>query len=119
MTQLMVGGTADLEVISGCAEGVDQAGLEWAEEYGHATTRFDPLNPNSTETNFSAEKYGKAAFPLRNSEMAEYAAPDGLLVAVWDGQSDGTRDMIECALEEGLDIHVKTVYPVEMDLNSL
>lgn len=52
------------------------------------------------------DKHGKAAGPIRNQEMAEYA---DALIAVWDGESRGTRDMIDKALDEGLDIYVHIV----------
>lgn len=36
-------------------------------------------------------KHGKAAGPLRNAEMAKYA---DALIAIWDGNSRGTKNMI-------------------------
>lgn len=38
--------------------------------------------------------YGKSAGPRRNAQMAEYGEA---LIAIWDGQSRGTRDMIKAA----------------------
>ena len=49
-------------------------------------------------------KYGRAAGPRRNKQMAEYA--DALL-AYWDGKSRGTKNMIELAKDKGLKIGVK------------
>lgn len=37
-------------------------------------------------------KHGRAAGPVRNREMAEYA---DALIAVWDGKSRGTKNMID------------------------
>ena len=37
-------------------------------------------------------KHGKAAGPIRNRQMAEYA---DCLIAVWDGKSRGTKNMID------------------------
>ena len=42
---------------------------------------------------------GKPAGPFRNRQMAYYA---DALVAIWDGKSRGTRDMIRKAHERGL-----------------
>ena len=71
-------------VISGCARGVDQLGEKWANENGVKIARF-PAN---------WEKYGKRAGAIRNAAMADNA---DALIAVWDGKSAGTRDMIKQA----------------------
>lgn len=52
------------------------------------------------------DKYYKAAGPIRNQKMAEYA---NALIAVWDGKSTGTKDMIERAKACGLKIFVYKV----------
>jgi SLOG family YspA-like protein len=70
------------EVVSGGAQGVDQLGKFWAYNAGIPTKQF---NPHWTEN-------GKAAGPIRNREMAQYA---DALIAVWDGKSRGTMNMIE------------------------
>jgi len=69
------------EVVSGTARGVDQLGEQWAHRHNIPVKRF-PAN---------WAQHGRRAGMLRNAEMAEYA--DGL-VAVWDGQSPGTANMI-------------------------
>ncbi|WP_197026348.1 hypothetical protein [Polaribacter sp. Hel_I_88] len=50
---------------------------------------------------FPAEwnKFGKAAGPVRNKEMAIYA---DALIAFWDGKSRGTKNMIQLAKQNGL-----------------
>lgn len=75
----------DVEIISGTARGADQLGEKFAYKYGLALTKF-PAN---------WDKYGKRAGYLRNVDMAEYAKDNGLLFAFWDGQSKGTKHMIE------------------------
>lgn len=51
--------------------------------------------------------YGKRAGYLRNVEMAEYAKQDkGVLIAFHDGESRGTKHMIEIAYERGLRVFV-------------
>jgi hypothetical protein len=69
------------EIVSGCAEGIDNSGEEFA---------F--WNGNIQVKRFYAdwEEYGKAAGPIRNKEMAEYA--DTLLL-IWDGESKGSANM--------------------------
>ena len=42
--------------------------------------------------------------------MAEYAAETGgSLIAFWDGESRGTKMMIELATQNKLDVHVEEV----------
>lgn len=85
------------EVVHGGARGVDQS----ASEFARMLTDVD-------ETVFEPDwdGHGKAAGPIRNSEMAQYG---DALVAIWDGESSGTRDMIDKALSEGMDVYVKQV----------
>jgi hypothetical protein len=84
------------EVVSGCANGVDTLGEEWAALSEVPIARF-PAN---------WKKHGKAAGPIRNGEMAMYAEA---LIAVWDGKSRGTRDMIAKAKLRNLRVFVYTV----------
>lgn len=70
------------EVVSGGAEGVDQLGKDWAYKNGIPSKQF---NAHWSEN-------GRAAGPMRNREMAAYA---DALIAVWDGESRGTKNMIE------------------------
>ena len=84
------------EVVCGNARGPDTFGRQWA--YGHRI----PV------TIFAADWDGKGRMAgyLRNSEMARYA---DVLVAFWDGQSFGTKHMIQCAKHRGLKIIVRRV----------
>lgn len=86
------------EVISGGCEGIDQAGEKWAGLNGVPVRRFLP----------AWDEHGKAAGPIRNWEMATYA---DALIAVWNGQSKGTKDMIDRAIACGLNVFVMTFYP--------
>lgn len=54
-------------------------------------------------------QYGKAAGPIRNRRMAEYA---DALVAIWDGKSTGTKNMIEEMQSLGKIVVVLKVCPV-------
>lgn len=70
------------EVVSGGAQGVDQLGKFWAYQAGIPSKQF----------NAHWSEHGKAAGPIRNREMAAYA---DALIAIWDGKSRGTKNMIE------------------------
>lgn len=105
MSQFTAGGPTRgrYEIVSGGAEGVDQQAKKWAERYDCEFTAFDPNDPENTMTNYDWDRDGKKAGPLRNKEMAEYG---DRLVAIWDGKSRGTRNMINKALDHGLDVYV-------------
>lgn len=87
------------EIVNGGANGIDAA----ARKYWH--NRFDGKIPEFPLRTMSADwnKYGKSAGPIRNREMARNA---DALIAIWDGQSRGTKNMIETAQEFGLTVYV-------------
>ncbi len=85
------------EVVSGCAAGVDTLAERWA--------RLNSIPIASFPANWKG--HGKAAGPIRNQVMAEYA---DALIAVWNGKSRGTKDMIERATKLGLKVYVHMVY---------
>lgn len=87
------------EVISGTCRGPDQFGERWAERNGVLVTRM----PASWQTEL------RAAGIRRNIRMAEYAGPDGAVIAVWDGKSRGTKHMFEYARSQGMKVFVKEV----------
>lgn len=68
------------EVVSGTAKGVDTAGEEYADFHRIPVKKFYP----------DWNTHGKAAGPIRNRQMAEYA--DALLL-IWDGTSRGSASM--------------------------
>lgn len=95
-------GFAPTEVVSGTARGADRLGERWAAACGIPVHRM----PADWAT------HGRRAGFLRNEEMARYAVagpPPGGLVALWDGESPGTRAMIALAHRYGLRVHVETV----------
>lgn len=81
------------EVVTGCAHGVDTLGQVWAYDHGIPVKEFRP----------DWTTHGKAAGIIRNHAMGDYAEA---LVAVWDGVSKGSRDMIDYAKKKGLRVHV-------------
>ena len=82
------------EVVSGHARGADSLGERFAQEAGL------PLKLFPAEW----DKHGRAAGPIRNNQMAAYA---DALIALWDGDSKGTRHMIQQAQKLGLKVHVE------------
>lgn len=88
-----------VQIVSGCCRGTDTLGERYAKEHGIPVVRFPADWP----------AYGKAAGPIRNRKMAEYAAEcDGMLVAFWDGKSRGTASMVRLAEKYGLQIKTIT-----------
>ena len=88
----------DIEIVSGHAYGADILGEKFAEAYNY------PLKIFPAEW----DKYGKAAGPIRNEQMAKYAAEAdrGMLIAFPIGESRGTRNMIKLAKQYGLEVNV-------------
>lgn len=83
-------------VVSGGAKGVDALG----ERYAEAADVPLKLYPADWE------RHGRAAGPIRNAMMAENA---DALIAIWDGKSRGTKNMIETARKRGLIVYVKEI----------
>jgi len=73
------------EVVSGNARGVDICGECYADEEGIPIKAFPVTKEAYT-------MLGNFAPLARNSKMADYA---DALIAIWDGQSRGTKDMID------------------------
>lgn len=87
-----------VEIISGHASGADTLGERFAKAYKY------PLKLFPAEW----DKYGKAAGPIRNEQMAKYAAEAdrGMLIAFPIGESRGTKNMIKLAKQYGLEVNV-------------
>jgi len=81
-----------LEIVSGLAKGVDTSAIHYAYYAGLLLKAFEA----------DWDLYGRSAGYKRNAQMATYA--DALL-AIWDGNSPGTRHMINLANEHGLSVH--------------
>jgi predicted Rossmann-fold nucleotide-binding protein len=80
-------------VVSGGAYGVDKLGEEWALEHGVPVVRFTP----------DWGTHGKAAGPIRNRQMVDYA---DAVIAVWDGRSRGTKSTIDYARRKGKPLYI-------------
>lgn len=82
------------QVLSGCAPGVDLLGEDWAASQGIPVERHPA----------QWDQYGwKRAGKIRNQRMAEAAEA---LIAIWDGKSTGTMDMIDRASGLGLLVYI-------------
>jgi hypothetical protein len=83
----------DIEIVSGAARGADRLGEVYAAEKGYKVTQF-PANWN---------RFGKKAGYLRNVDMSDYA--NGL-IAFWNGESKGTKHMIDIANKKKLQVKI-------------
>lgn len=78
-------------VHGGNVESPDVWGSRWADNHQH-------IENNEFEADWDA--HGRAAGPIRNSEMVEYLTDktdtdeNVVAIAFWDGESTGTEDMI-------------------------
>jgi hypothetical protein len=81
------------EVVSGMARGVDTLAVKYAKDNNLILKEFPA----------DWKKHGKKAGPIRNSEMANYA---DALIAVWDGKSKGTNNMINQAINRKLKVYI-------------
>jgi hypothetical protein len=77
------------EIISGGATGIDEDAEIYAEDIGIPVKRFPA----------DWKKYGRAAGPIRNAEMARYADA----VILFPG-GRGTANMRECAVRHGIKV---------------
>lgn len=83
-------------VVSGTAAGVDRLGEAWARR-NFVLAELYPADWDS---------FGKRAGFVRNQRMAENAEA---LIAIWDGRSRGTKDMIARAVKNGLRVYIHRV----------
>lgn len=85
------------EIISGTAKGVDTLGEDLGLKY-KIPVKFMAADWN---------KYGRAkAGFIRNEEMAKYA--DACII-LWDGKSNGTRNMIKLAKQYNLKLFIDII----------
>jgi hypothetical protein len=99
-------------VVSGRAPGVDTLGEVWAKENNVVVdpypAKWDDINhPDArVKVNKFGKKYDAYAGLRRNKLMAENAEA---LIAIWDGVSPGTKNMIANAKALGLKVFVYRV----------
>lgn len=93
------------ELVSGSANGVDTCAEEWATKNDIPTKTF-PV------TQDDYDEYGKRAPLKRNEEMVEYA---DALIAVWDGESTGTKHIIDFARKKNIKTFVHHTETIPLD----
>ena len=84
----------EIQIVCGMAKGADTLGEQFAKERGYKVNYFPA----------DWKKYGRRAGILRNEEMAKNA---DALVAFWDGETRGTKNMIETAQKYNLPVRIK------------
>ncbi len=82
--------------MSGASSGADTLGERYAKQNGYKIERYPAL----------WDKYGRAAGPIRNKEMAKRC---DMVICFWDRKSRGTRNMLECAKELNKAIKIKYI----------
>jgi predicted Rossmann-fold nucleotide-binding protein len=102
-------GFAITEVVSGGAKGIDRLGENWALAHNIPVKQFFPDwknldTPNAIVKSNQYGQYNALAGFDRNEKMAEYAEA---LIAIWDGSSNGTKDMITRMINHGKRFHVE------------
>lgn len=93
MNRLLQNISDEISIVCGTARGADRLGEKYAKENGFHVAYFPA----------DWERHGKAAGYIRNREMAQNA---DALVAFWDGESRGTKSMIDLAKEYDLAVRV-------------
>ena len=86
----------DVIFITGGCRGADMLGERYAKEHGFVCQRYSA----------QWSRYGKAAGPMRNREMAKDC---DTVICFWDQKSKGTRSMIEYAKQYGKLLHVEHI----------
>ena len=84
----------DVTIVQGGAAGADALARRYAKDHGYSCQTFPAL----------WDIHGKAAGPIRNSEMVEFVARQEYRVSVffWDGKSRGTGDCFRKAEKAGI-----------------
>ena len=83
------------EIVSGGARGIDRCARAYAKSHNIKLTEFLP----------EYERYGRSAPLKRNLQIIRYS---DMVLAFWDGKSNGTRFVIENCKKENVPIKVFT-----------
>ena len=79
-----------------CPDGVDACAAQLA--------RTHNLKVEEHPADWS--EHERAAGPIRNQQMVDSS---DALVAIWDGKSRGTKDIIQKAIKAGLEVHIHQI----------
>ena len=90
------------EIVSGTANGADKLGEQYANDHSIPIKQFYP----------NYNKYRRIAPIVRNSEMSKYG---DCLIALWNGTSKGTKNMINLMvkLKKPVYVHICGGEPTE------
>ena len=80
-------------ILCGEANGADSLGKRYAKEHGIPVESYPAR----------WDQYGKSAGMMRNKQML---ADADALVAFWDGESHGTKNMLEIAENKGIPVRI-------------
>ena len=83
-------------IVSGGCKGADKLGEMYATKHGLKIEQYLP----------NWNLYGRSAGPKRNKQMAEVS---DYVICFWDGESRGTKSMIEFAKQLGKPTRVKNI----------
>lgn len=83
----------EVEVVCGCAKGADELGYRYALLRGYSIKEFPA----------DWDRFGKSAGYIRNAEMVDYA---DAAVVFWNGESRGSKHMIDLAKEKNIPVKV-------------
>lgn len=83
----------DVTIISGTARGADKMGEDYAHQNNHKVEQYPAM----------WDIYGKKAGYMRNEEMANVA--DGAVI-FWDGESKGTKHMIDLCKKNKIKLRI-------------
>lgn len=116
-SRIITGGQTTLDEFGKVVGGADWLAVQWAQRL-EIPVQVMPADwaktgePGAVVRRGRYGEYDAAAGPRRNRKMAEVAAAEGgACVAVWDGQSKGTRSMIGLARELHLPVYVHRYAP--------
>jgi hypothetical protein len=99
LKELLTADSSSVEIVSGGARGADRLGETFARDYSFNLKVFKA----------DWDRLGKIAGFVRNEQMAVYASEDhdlGVLIAFWDGKSEGTGNMLDLAFRYNLKVYV-------------
>lgn len=85
--------TDEIEIVSGGARGADRSAIVYAHNRGYKLTVM----------NAEWNKFGRSAGYRRNQHMADYA---DACVVFWDGESRGSKHMMDIAKRMGMPLRV-------------
>lgn len=86
----------EIVIVSGGASGADAIGEQYAKENGFKVEKHPA----------DWKKYGRAAGPIRNKQMAEIS---DYVICFWDNKSRGTKSMIEYAKKLNRRVKIKII----------